>query len=550
MVALKKTSLVKQAKNKLTIKRTKQLISIMKLFLLVMTIFIVITNLEMYKNLNVVNTTVSTAASGGASASANRIDWSVHKNPSDANADADTDTDTAVAANAAANNLSDDDESNNIHVVFSTSCSLSHDWQSYLFFFHAMLHKQKGDVTRIVSGCSKEDEITMQAIHDKQFKIMSSKFLLHFTPEFGKQLVDEGISFQKTKYWNKPFGLKHWMVHRFGYVWNDVDDTLITVPEYDDHIIVLVDPDMLMQKPFINDFSNVPLDQWNKYYRIMGHSDELVGKVKQGHPAAQDYSFGTKWLNPVREHLDDIVGPNSLVHDVTQDEAQYAYAAGPPYWMTARDAFRISYKWSEFLPLIFKYHPVFMAEMYGYCMASAYLGLKHQMARGMMVSNVGMTDGEGWSFLNKNNNACDVSIFKDTVPNVIHFCQRYSIGEYFINKYLFPTDILSCDFPLLELPSKNILHDTWYSHYGDGSIEEWSKEKDDIKRYRNAFMICSLFPAINSAAKFYKDQHCDKNDPNTIYDATYNHFRSDKGKELEQRGLQSANKKKESQQRK
>ncbi|OEU11294.1 hypothetical protein FRACYDRAFT_138722, partial [Fragilariopsis cylindrus CCMP1102] len=381
------------------------------------------------------------------------------------------------------------------HVVFSTSCSLSHDWQSYLFFFHAMLHKQKGDVTRIVSGCSPEDEITMQAIHDKQFKIMNQNFLLHFTPEFGKQLVEEGISFQKTKYWNKPFGLHHWMVHRFGYtMWSETDDSIITVPEYDNHIIVLVDPDMLMQKPFVNDFSKVPIDHWNKYYR----NNMGIGKVQQGHPAAQDYSFGSKWLDPVHDHLDDIIGSTtSLVHDVTHDEAQYLYAAGPPYWMTARDAYRISVKWSEFLPKIFKYHPVFMAEMYGYCMASAYFGLKHQMARGMMVSNVGMTDGEGWSFLNTNEenkkNACDVSKYKETeIPNVIHFCQRYSIGEYFINKYLFPTDILGCDHPLLELPSKDILVNTWYSHFGDGSIEEWSKEKDDIKRYRNAFVICSL----------------------------------------------------------
>merc|ERR1719343_1597683 len=112
----------------------------------------------------------------------------------------------------------------------------------------------------------------------------------------------------------------------------------------------------------------MPLNQWNKYFRKMGHADELIGKVTQGHPAAQDYSFGDKWIKPVREHLTDIVGPDSPVHDVTDDEAHYVYAAGPPYWMTARDAFRISYKWTEFLPGIFKHHPQFMAEMYGYYM--------------------------------------------------------------------------------------------------------------------------------------------------------------------------------------
>ena len=51
-------------------------------------------------------------------------------------------------------------------------------------------------------------------------------------------------------------------------------------------------------------------------------------------------------------------------------------------------------------------------------------------------------------------------------------------------------------------------------------------------------MICSLFPAINAAATFYKDQHCDKNDPNTNYSLTYNHFRSEKGKKLEAQGIE------------
>lgn len=126
----------------------------------------------------------------------------------------------------------------NYHVVFSTSCSYSHDWQSYLFFYHAMLHEQPGDVTRIVSGCSPEQEQEMRAQHESQFSIMNPNFLIHFTPEFGKQL--EGVSFQQTKYWNKPFGLKHWLENRFGYKYEGD----ISTP-YDDDIVVLVDPDML-----------------------------------------------------------------------------------------------------------------------------------------------------------------------------------------------------------------------------------------------------------------------------------------------------------------
>jgi hypothetical protein len=155
----------------------------------------------------------------------------------------------------------------------------------------------------------------------------------------------------------------------------------------------------------------------------------------------------------------------------------------------------------------------------------AHLGLKHQMARGFMVSNVDMSEGEGWQFLDDaDNTACDVSQFRETVPHVLHFCQRYSIGEYFINKYLFPTDILSCDFPLVELPPLNILSQVNYSHYGDGTTELWGgkNERQYFKRTRHAFMICSLFPALNEAATYYKNHHCPSG---ANYEQKWNHFR-------------------------
>jgi len=418
-----------------------------------------------------------------------------------------------------------------IHLVFSTACSLSHDWQSYLFFFQAMYHGQQGDVTRIVSGCSPDDERKMKQLHQKQISIMSPHFKLHFTPEYGKRF--EKVSYQQTKYWNKPFGFKHWMEHRFGYSWDDENDSNITVPEYDNHIVILVDPDMLLQRPFTSDFNNVPNSHWSKYYRQ--HPEQLVGKVAHGHPVAQDYSFGNLWISKVRRHLDKIVGPHSPVHNLTPAQEEFVFSAGPPYLMTARDAYRISHYWTQFLPKLYQYHSQFMAEMYAYCMAVAHLNLRNQISWGMMISNVQVTNGEGWAFLSKDNRACDTQKYADVVPNVIHFCQRFSIGEYFINKYLFPKDILSCHHPLMELPPFDILETTFHSSFGDSSVIHYN-DRHDIKRYRNAFVICTLFRAINAMATFYKDHHCDRTDPNTNYETSYNHFRSEEGKKLLQRG--------------
>jgi len=423
--------------------------------------------------------------------------------------------------NAGGGNPAGDGETK-YHVVFSTSCSYSHDWQSYLFYFHAMLHDQPGDVTRVVSGCSDEDEATMRKLHEEQFSIMNPNFLIHFTPEFGKQLNHLGFNYQQTKYWNKPFGLRHWLQHRFGYSWDPTgkDKSGLNTP-HDDDIVILVDPDMLMQRPFINDFSKFPDTLWTNWHRK--HTSPLATKVSPGQPIAQDYSFGSQWLTSVKHNLTYVVGPDSPVHQVTNEEAVNLYSAGPPYWFTARDGFLIAQHWAEFLPRLFEVKPVFMAEMYGYCMAAAHLGLKHQLARGFMVSNVDMYDGEGWPFLdNADGTTCDVSQFQNDVPFVIHFCQRYSVGEFFINKYLFPHEVLTCDHPMLQLPPLDIVSYTNYSYFGDGSLQVWEGRKSR-HIYKHAFMICSLMPALNKAAEFYKDHHCPTGANRS---KTYNHFRS------------------------
>ena len=90
----------------------------------------------------------------------------------------------------------------NIHLVFSTSCSFKQDWQSYVFFFQAMSSRQQGDVTRIVSGCEPEQQEELQRIHNEQIQIMSDRFHIHFTPEYGGKGTK---SWQSTKYWNKPY---------------------------------------------------------------------------------------------------------------------------------------------------------------------------------------------------------------------------------------------------------------------------------------------------------------------------------------------------------
>jgi hypothetical protein len=409
----------------------------------------------------------------------------------------------------------DADKHSAIHVVFSTSCHVKQDWQSYLFFFSAMTSKQQGTVTRLVSGCSPDAQEKVTKDFQEKIAAMSDRFRIHFTPEYGRVA---GQNFQVTKYWNKPFGLRHWLENVFGY---NHTAGKVSSP-LDDDLIVLVDPDMLIQRPFVNHFPQYMPNLWIDTVR--NGKGPIRDKVSHGKPMAQNYGFGASWLTHTRSNLTYVVGPDSPVHNVTEDEGRYLYSAGPPYIATARDMYGISYYWTKFLPKIFDLHPQFMSEMYGYCMAAAHLKLEHQLAQGFMVSDANILNGEGWGFMEKvGETVCDVEQFQDRVPQVIHFCQRYSIGEYFMSKYKLPVEILSCDFPLLELPPLDIAAHTNYSHYGDGSIKAWPS-KLDWRPYHHAYMVCALMPAINKAATFFKDHHC----PNGAnYNQTWNTFTVD-----------------------
>jgi hypothetical protein len=79
------------------------------------------------------------------------------------------------------------------HVIFSTGCSDKQHWQSYMLYYSMVTSEQTGQVTRIASGCTKEEEDGLAKIHQEQIVPMGmdmpyngkSRFHLHMTPEFG-----------------------------------------------------------------------------------------------------------------------------------------------------------------------------------------------------------------------------------------------------------------------------------------------------------------------------------------------------------------------------
>ena len=191
---------------------------------------------------------------------------------------------------------------------------------------------------------------------------MSVRFLIHFTPHFsGVKDETTGEVMGDYKYFNKPFGLKHWLEYSeyMGMKNDDVDGGGGGTMKYEDDVVILCDPDFLLLRPITDDFSNeretIVSSRRKKIFR-----EKKSKIVSHGNPYAQTYGLGVQWR---RFNLDEIAGTDSPAKDVDQTNGQLFYPAGPPYIGTARDMHQIANKWSEFAPRVHKEYPHLLAEM-------------------------------------------------------------------------------------------------------------------------------------------------------------------------------------------
>jgi hypothetical protein len=212
------------------------------------------------------------------------------------------------------------------HIIFSTDCSPYQHWQSYLVYFSAMKLRQPGHVTRIASGCENGDAQLMNDWFHEHIQGMSSRFHLHLTPKFSSVKDSHGKPIGDYKFFNKPFGLKHWMEHAEHMSMSQSDD-----------IVILIDPDMLLLRPLTGDFS----DDREVVFGPKRLPNILGRKVEHGLPFAQTYGFGSQWQNL---DLDKIAGPNSPAKQYDNTDGRIYFPAGPPYMATVRDMYQV--RWS------------------------------------------------------------------------------------------------------------------------------------------------------------------------------------------------------------
>lgn len=345
-----------------------------------------------------------------------------------------------------------------MHVVFSTDCSFFQDWQTLLVFHSAITVGQPGAVTRIASGCSEGKQQVLIALYRKIFP----RYHVHFTPDFKKD-KKSGKSYD---FYNKPYGVEHWLDH--------------AVPAVDDKVVVaIIDPDMIFIRPITaavageDNLILLPVckgrggkncqDKVSPFTAEEQRWDVPPAYIHSGHPAAQLYGLGAPWAgHPTKEfNRMDVCGLLSPCMNTTYGFGERYYSVGPPYLVQKNDLVRLTKTWAKFVPAVYERNPDLLSEMYAYSMAASHEYLPHFTAMHYMVSNTNV-DEEGWKWVDGlGDDVCQpprvvagggsgvrgagagagadaditatiehIKYYPDRpMPSLVHYCQFFRIGE-------------------------------------------------------------------------------------------------------------------------
>lgn len=286
-----------------------------------------------------------------------------------------------------------------------------------------------------------------------------------------------------------------------------------------------MDPDQIIKRPFANEFE-METEDWKNEPESL--------RVNHGSPFAQVYGFGLRWKTQI-DLAYVFQNASTPITNMTKGELDgYYHAMGPPYLVTVKDMYRIVKVWSDVVPRVHDQFPKLLAEMYGYNIAAAHLGLRHMLAKSFMLSSVMTYRIEAWektvdrvptdrlceknlpqksyvspilpaqsSLLHVQAHHFGVSC--NLKPHVLHFCQRYGVGTWFFSKKILPKTLLSCDGPLLKEPPNNLID--LYSpaiYPGSPSVIPLPMPR----RQHEVFMLCHVLRDLNLALVHYKQRHC------------------------------------------
>jgi hypothetical protein len=194
---------------------------------------------------------------------------------------------------------------------------------------------------------------------------------------------------------------------------------------------------------------------------------------------------------------------------------------------TMKDMYSLTPLWLDSVPTVREEFPEHISEMYSYIIGAADANLPHHIIKNLMISGDGGTSTdihEGWTFLNHvppdeicsfateayrldaktvcSSTAIDGNNWKclalQLIPNFLHFCQVYHVGDWFWSKYHAPGEYLSCEYPLMATPPMNLGSNYTDCQQGLGNREK-RKEISPFRKAQNAFMICAMSTVLQES---------------------------------------------------
>ena len=369
--------------------------------------------------------------------------------------------------------------SEDIHFVFTTTCTGYQHWQSENLMHSALVVDQPGRFTRILSACTHEQ--TMEVLKRGS---SNPKLGFHVVPDYKDHPYPNITDNNYTPY-NKPFGIRHWLRN--------------ANPPVKESLVVIIDPDFFFLRPF---HVNTLMKERIAY---SGRRDiaEINDKVEKGTAVAQNwvnYLGALAFTKDRQEETKKLCGTGPECQ-VSEADAKEYFSVGPPYALFRNDLESFIDDYCNITVGMRQLHPDhWMSEMYGYSMASAKHSVKHTRLDNLAVT---LAADEYWGFVDKlEENPCEDPVeplIPDDAPYFIHSCIKYEIVLPFGFKWKFykqymPEDMYACDSWLLE----------------PAPAEVWTvaKKSLDKKDLHQAYGLCTLIKLMNRSLRRYKRDHC------------------------------------------